>query len=150
MLTYISAKTEQLDDCLRLMFAETAEYLEKTLELMQMSRPQFARMFQSAGEIKIINYNDIPVGFYWIEIRNEILYIHGLILRREYQKMGIGRETIRHIENKYYQKIKLIELGVHQSDRHAISFYQKCGYEITRTLRHLDFQIMQKKITRDR
>jgi ribosomal protein S18 acetylase RimI-like enzyme len=146
MLTYVSAKAEQLKDCLRLMFSETAEYLEKTLELMQLTRPQFAQLFQSVGEVRIIEYNDIPVGFFWIEIRDEILHIHELILRKEYQRKGIGRETMQYIEENCCRKAKTIEFGVHRSNRHAIDLYQKCGYEITRTLRHLDFQIMQKKI----
>jgi hypothetical protein len=51
MLTYELVQVEQYEECLQLMRNEADDYLERTMELMQMTWEEFAHLFKTLGQV---------------------------------------------------------------------------------------------------
>jgi ribosomal protein S18 acetylase RimI-like enzyme len=145
-LTSRRASVDEYDGLFSLMYSEAAPYLEKTMELMQMTRRQFNQLFRTLGEVYSICWGGQSAGFYWIEQRGHILHIHGLIVRTEFQGQGIGSRILARLEEQYGDIVDAIEMGVHESNRRAIALYERTGYQIVKAIDHLGFIIMQKKM----
>lgn len=143
MLTYQPANPEQYEEFLQLMQKETAEYLDTTLVLMQMSLDQFKHLLSTIGNVYGIYQDDHLAGYYWIEERGDILHLHGLILKEGFRGKGIGSEVLRMLANKYDGQMTAIELGVHESNARARSLYERLGYRTVKHLTDLGFYIMQ-------
>jgi len=146
MLNLTPATPEQYDEFFQLMQDEAADYLEHTLNLMQMSSDQFKRLFQTVGKIYGIYQDGQLAGFYWIEERERTLHLHGLVLRQAFQRKGIGTEVLHRLEAEYRSRMDAIELGVHQSNEGAKSLYEKLGYRTVDYRSELGFIIMQKSL----
>jgi ribosomal protein S18 acetylase RimI-like enzyme len=125
---------------------ETDGYLGPTLELMQMTWPEFETLFHTVGQVYGIFEGGQPAGFYWIEEREPILHLHGLILRESFRGRGIGTEVLTQLEGLYRGKMDAIELGVHQSNVRARSLYERLGFETVKVLDDLGFYVMQKRL----
>lgn len=56
-------------------------------------------------------------------------YVHYLLVDREYQKLGIGKELIEMVKRHYmdYMKICLI------AEDDAVGFYERCGFWVCQT-----------------
>lgn len=147
MLTYEPAKKDQYAEFLHLMRNHAADYLEHTLQLMQMTWQQFDHLFRTVGQVYGIYEDEKLAGFYWIEERGRILHLHGLVLKGECQGKGIGTQVCEMLEVTYRSRMDAIELGVHQSNERAKALYEKLGYETVRTLDDLGFYLMQRHLS---
>jgi ribosomal protein S18 acetylase RimI-like enzyme len=143
MLTYQPASPEQYDEFLQLMQEETAEYIDTTLALMQMSLEQFKHLLRTRGNVYGIYQDNQLVGYYWIEERGDILHLHGLILKEGFRGKGIGTEVLQMLADRYAGQMAAIELGVHESNARARSLYERMGYRTVKHLVDLGFYIMQ-------
>lgn len=146
MLTFKPATSEQYDEFFQLMQKEAADYLQHTMELMQITPEQARYLFECVGQVYGIYQGDQWAGFYWIEERDEILHLHGLILREEFQGQGIGTQVLEMLERDYRSRVAAIELGVHQSNAKAKLLYERLGYQTIKYLPELGFYIMQKPL----
>jgi len=146
MLTYKPATNEQYDEFLQLMLREAADYLARTMELMQMTIEQAQHLFRTTGQVYAIYQEDALVGFYWIEERGNIVHLHGLVLAGEFHGKGIGTQTLTMLAAKYSGKMEAIELGVHESNAKARGLYERLGYQTVRHLDDLGFYIMQRPL----
>jgi N-alpha-acetyltransferase 40 len=96
------------------------------------------------GSIKIIKFNDDNIGYYHIEIENDILYIHNLQIAFSFQRKGIGRYVMQIIEEHARKnKIRRIDLKVF-SENSASLFYEKLGYKQAEKTK--SFTMMTKNI----
>ena len=145
MLTYRPAAPEQYDDFLQLLVAESRDYLDTTLHLMGADWDRFAQLFHTVGQVCSIYSEDGCAGFYWVEVRDAVLHLHGLILRPEFQGKGIGRQVLADLEAQYQGRVEAIELGAHRSNQRALALYQRAGFQTVKTLEELGFLILQKK-----
>jgi ribosomal protein S18 acetylase RimI-like enzyme len=143
MLTYAAPTAEQYDQSLKMMWDDGQEYWENTLRLMQMTWEQYAQIFRTLGEVQAIYQDDQLAGFYWTELREHTLHLHGLILKPEFRGQGIGTAVLNKLSQSSSGKVARIELGVYQGNTGAIRLYQRMGFTITRTLDDLHFYIMQ-------
>ncbi|MBE0682001.1 MAG: GNAT family N-acetyltransferase [Anaerolineales bacterium] len=146
MLTYKPATSEQYDEFFQLMLDEAADYLERTMELMQMNLEQGKQLFKTVGKVYGVYQNDGLAGFYWIEERDRILHLHGIVLRGDFQRKGIGTEVLTMLETEYRFHMESIELGVHQSNERVKMLYEKLGYRTVNYRAELGFYIMQKHL----
>lgn len=146
MLTYKPATSEQYDEFFQLMRDEAADYLEHTMNLMRMTLEHAKHLFKTVGKVYGIYQDNRLVGFYWIEERERILHLHGLVLRGDFQRKGIGTKVLNMLEAEYRSRMEAIELGVHQSNEGVKSLYEKLGYRTVRHLSELGFYIMQKPL----
>jgi len=146
MLTFEAAVTEQYEEFVRLMLDEAREYLEETQKLMQMSMEEFNQLFRTVGHVYAIYDDKQCAGFYWIEERERVLHLHALILKSQFQGRGIGTHVLKMLSSKYNDRIKCIELGVHESNERAIRMYERNGFSTVKRLDDLKFLIMQKPL----
>lgn len=147
MITYERAKVEQYEEFMQLMWSHAADYLESTMRLMEMTYQQFNHLFRKVGQVYGVYEDGQCVGFYWIEERENVLYLHGLVLKELFQGKGIGSQVLRMLETKYRGSMDSIELGVHKSNVKARAFYVRLGYETVKFLDDLGFYIMQKHLS---
>ena len=84
--------------------------------------------------------------FYWTELREDTLHLHGLILKPGFRGQGIGTTVLNRLSYDYRGEADRIELGVYQDNTGAIRLYERIGFEITRNLEDLHFYIMQKAL----
>ncbi len=143
MLSYQMANDDQVGDFLDLMHSELADYIERTLTLMEMNWEQFCQLARKTGQVFCIFMDEALAGYYWIEGRNRILHLHGIVIAREYQGQGIGSEVLRMLQRKYAGSMVAIELGVHESNLKARWLYERSGFRVVRCLDDLGYDILQ-------
>jgi ribosomal protein S18 acetylase RimI-like enzyme len=146
MLTYRLATPDQIDAFLQLIRSETAEYLQETLQGMHLTWDQFADLVRTVGEVHAILSDDALAGFYWIEKRDNVLHIHGLILNARFQGQGIGTEVLNMLRTAYAQEVDVIELGVHASNASAKRLYERLGYKTVREEDDVGFTVLQLRL----
>lgn len=79
--------------------------------------------------------NDI-VGFisgnrkWWDRIYGEIGEIHELVIRKDYQRKGIGRKLLEEELRYLEEKNRIIGLWVGEKNYRAIKFYERFGFEV--------------------
>lgn len=148
MPIYRLAASEQFHDFFQLMVAKSGDYLDSALSLMETDRARFAQLFRTVGQVYGIYQEDAWVGFYWVEVRDALLHLHGLILRPEFQGKGIGKQVLADLEAEYEDRVEAMELGVHRSNEHALALYERAGFRIVKVLEELSFLILQKPVAR--
>lgn len=148
MLAYLPAKIEQYETFLQLTQDQAADYLERTLELMEMTGEEFGDLFRTVGQVYGIYKDGQLAGYFWIEEREAILHLHGLILKENFQGQGIGTQVLRELEARYGDRMAAIELGVHESNHRAEQLYERSGYQTVKRIDELGFEIMQKQLQR--
>jgi ribosomal protein S18 acetylase RimI-like enzyme len=146
MITYGTPNADQYAQFLQLTWEDGQEYWENTLRLMQMTWEQFEHIFRTRGEVHAIYQEGKLAGFYWTELREDTLHLHGLILKPGFRGQGIGTTVLNRLSYDYRGEADRIELGVYQDNTGAIRLYERIGFEITRNLEDLHFYIMQKAL----
>ncbi len=146
MLNFQLATADQYDEFLQLMWEHMADYVQSLMAQMQMSWEEFVEIYRSLGEVNCIYWQDQSAGYYWIELREHELHLHGLILKDGFRGQGIGTAVLGSLAAKYSGQVDLIELGVHQSNVRAIAWYERLGFETVRVLDDLGFLLMQKQL----
>lgn len=145
-MTYEPAKGEEYDDFLRLTREHGAAYLERTLALMGMTWEAYGQLFRTVGEVYGVYEDRELAGFYWVEERESVLHLHGLILKEGFRGRGIGTRVLRDLEVRHGEGVAAIELGVHESNRRAKALYERRGYETVKRLDDVRFEVMQKAL----
>lgn len=149
MLTYQQATPEQIDEFLHLMRLDAADYLDHTMELMQMTWTQFAHLVKTVGHVFSIYRENRLVGFYWFEERDRIVHLHGLVIRGDYQGQGIGTDVLTRLACQYARTMDAIELGVHESNDRGRALYESLGYRVTKHLADLGFYVLQRPLSEE-
>ncbi len=144
--TYRPAAGNDFDVYLDMMYEHAADFLEPSLMLMGIDRDRFTELFRTVGSVYGIETDGRTAGFYWVEPRRETLHIHALIIKPDFQKRGLARETLGVIEAGCGKEIKRLELGVHRENDRALKVYESAGFRVTRELDEFDFSIMHKDL----
>lgn len=142
-LTCVPARDEQIDEFLELLRLDAEHYLIPTMEAMGWSWAEFAQRVRGVGRVFCVYQNEYKVGCYWIEERERILHLHGIVVVRAFQGQGIGSRIIRQLAEEYRGRMDAIELGVHQSNERAKALYERLGFNTVRFLPEVGFFIMQ-------
>ncbi len=150
MLTYNLATPEQREAFLPLLCAEMSDYLERTFQLMEMNWDQFVELYQSKGQVFAVFQDNMLAGYYWIEVREEILHLHGIVILPDFRGLGIGTQVLRKLTTDYASRVKAIELGVQDDNFRAKSLYEREGFQTIKLLPDLKFAIMQKPLSYER
>ncbi len=145
-LSFKPASIEELDELFILMRQETSEYLKDSLWQIGMSEAAFQAQFKAVGSIYLIIVDNQQAGFYWVEKRETILHLHGIILRREYQGRGLGYQVMKMLEYRHGEGVTAIELGVSRFNHQAHHLYEQLGYRVVDRLNGLEFDIMRKPL----
>ncbi len=140
------AKEDQYDRFVDLIETEAADYFEKSLMMMGMPVDTFKRLFRVAGWVYGVYDGRALAGFAWIELRGEVLHIHGLVLWKEFQGRGIGTHILGTLEKEFHGKAKAIEIGVYSSNDRASAFFERQGYRVDRAREDLGFHVLRKPL----
>lgn len=147
MIFYKPAKTEELDDLFTLIRDEAADYLSDTLEKIGLTEAGFRARFESVGQVFTVHIDENPAGFYWIEKRDDILHLHGIVICKRFQRQGYGRQVMEALEQRHGAGMAAIELGVYLHNEDARRFYERLGYQTVQRLEELQFDIMRRYFT---
>lgn len=52
-------------------------------------------------------------------------YVHYLLVRPEYQGMGIGKRLVEHVKERYADYLRIVVIAYDDE----VSFYENCGFE---------------------
>jgi ribosomal protein S18 acetylase RimI-like enzyme len=146
-LEFQAASEEQADQFLELLRHEAAGYLERTMELMQLSVEQMRHLIQTVGRVYAISIEGQLAGFYWIEEREKILHLHGIALLSGFQGQGIGTRVLNWLAEQFSGRVEAIELGVHESNSRAKALYERLGFRTIRVIRELKFSVLRKDLS---
>jgi len=139
MLTYKPATHEQYDIFWQFISRQATDYMQMTLE-------EARHLFGTVGQTYGVYQEDTLAGFYWIEERDNVLYLIGLVLANEFQGKGIGTQVLTMLATTYCGRVRTIELRVHKSNVRAQSLYERLGYQTVQYLDDLGFYIMQRSL----
>ena len=143
MLTFESAKAEQYAELMELMMRES-DYLRDALRLLEMTKDEFDHLFRTVGRVYCIYDDALLAGFYWVEECKNVLHLHGLVLKTQFQ--GIGTQVLAKLVSENHGKMKEMELGVHESNSRAIELYKRNGFKSVKTLADLKFRVMRRQL----
>ncbi len=146
MIRYERAKPKDYAKLMDMMNEHAADYLETTLRLMGIDEEEFLKLFANTGETFNILADDQFAGFYWIEKRDRILHIHGIVLDNAFQGQGIGKRVFKDLEDAYQKRADIMELGVHKTNEKAMQFYKQNGFSLHKELDELSFLILRKPL----
>ncbi len=149
MLISQPATSDQIEAFIHLLQSDAADYLERAMELRHMTWPQFTQIARTVGQVFSVYRHDERVGFYWIEERESILHLHGIVVERAYRQQGIGTEILRMLEQKYAGVMEAIELGVHKSNTRARALYARLGYGEVKYLPDVGFYILRRPLAQN-
>lgn len=142
-LTFQLAKDEQIDEFLELMRQEAADYVHPTLEKLGWSWEEFTQRARGVGWVYCVYRDEKKIGAYWIEERERVVHLHGIVIAPSYQGQGIGTQVLKHLINKYRGRMDAIELGVHASNVRAKALYERLGFRTVKVLPEVGFYILQ-------
>lgn len=146
MLTYERAKAEHFEELLCLIYDQKTTYLEPKLDLIQLTWEQFGKFFRTVGSVYRICQDHRLVGLCWVEEEGNLLFLQGLIIQRQFQRSGIGTQTLHFLENAYQDRVEAIELKVHESNPGAKVLYERCGYRTVHKAVNQGLYVMQKRL----
>ena len=147
MLVYeLVTRPGQFEQLLELVYHQKCAYLEPMLDLIQLTSEQFGQYFKTTGMAYRICESGELAGLCWVEQQGRSLFLHGLIIKDEYQGRGIGTQTLKFLESAYRRRVDCIELHVHISNPRAKALYERYGFETVQFLEDSGFYVMQKAI----
>jgi len=146
MITCEEARLDQYEEFMQLLRDEAREYLQGTMDLMQLTQEEFDHLFRTVGQVYSVYEDQELAGFYWTEERERVLHLHALILKPQFQGRGIGTQILTILTSAKKDVVNSIELGVHESNQRAIKMYERQGFKTVKQLGDLQFRIMQKPL----
>ncbi|MFN4189924.1 MAG: GNAT family N-acetyltransferase [Pseudothermotoga sp.] len=74
---------------------------------------QFKESFRTIGKVYVMYLQRQIAGFFWIEKRDDVLHIHALIIKEQFQGRGLGKQILHLIQDECSSGAQTLELGVH-------------------------------------
>lgn len=88
-----------------------------------------ASIVNKYNKVVIIELNDEYIGFVWFSYySNEIIWIDSIILTKNIQGKGYGKQIMEHLTAIFKVDFKFIDLGVQEENKRAQEFYKKLGF----------------------
>jgi len=134
------------DALLNLVYFQSTTCLKPKLDLVQLAAEQFGEYFRQTGQAYRIDKDGHLVGLCWVELKGSILFLHGLIVRPEFQGQGIGAWALTMLVQTYLDRVEAIELLVHSSNPRARSLYEREGYRVMSYQPASGFFLMRKEL----
>jgi ribosomal protein S18 acetylase RimI-like enzyme len=145
-LEYRSLTTEEQDEFLSLLREHMSSYVERTMELMQMTWPEFEGLVRRVGQLLAVCWAAQTAGYVWIEQRDRTLHVHGILLKPPFRSRGLGTRVFRDLATTYAGPVDVMELGVQYDNVRARALYERLGFRVVKDLVDLGFYVMQKPL----
>jgi len=142
-LTYREPSEQERDDLFEEVVAQLGSQAEEAEAYLGMTRDQFAEIYRTTGEVRVVLEGGCAVGSVWIEERGRQLHIHAIILKSEARGHGIGTRILQDLRSEFSPRVDEIELGVQDSNVDAIRFYKRVGFRKAAVATMPGFSILQ-------
>jgi len=146
MTDLVAATGKERREFLDLMRTEAGEVLEAAQKVLGISSQQFEGFVESVGRVCVIRHGDESAGFLWIEERDRVLHVHGIVVKQPFRGRGVATEALRLLEAQYSDSVGAVELGVHHANHEARALYEKLGYQTVHHVEDVGFDILRKAL----
>lgn len=110
------------DELLQVILDQLGEQSESALAFLGLTREQFAQVYRTTGEVRVVRDAGADVGYVLIEKRDRTLHLHALILRPSARGRGIGTRVLQALRAEFSSRVDEIELEVQEGNTQAIRF----------------------------
>ncbi len=146
MLGWKPATKEAREAFLTLLWAEAGELLEAVQRLMGLDPEALKGFVHTVGTVYVLLHGEAEVGYLWIEKRQRVLHVHGIVMKDGFRGQGLGTSVFRSLEESYAGSVDTIELGVHRTNGRAERWYRSLGFATFAELEDLGFTVLQKPL----
>jgi len=100
---------------------------------MEWKDEDLLRILLAPGTVnEVLELNGEVVGYFSAEARNGSMFLNSIQIRRGYQGIGLGRAMMARVQAlAREQGLPSMELWVQVTNRRAISFYERIGFQVT-------------------
>jgi ribosomal protein S18 acetylase RimI-like enzyme len=147
MLTLERAKTPaQYAELLELISLQQGACMRPLFDWVALVYEDFGAYFCKTGSAYRVCQDGRLAGMAWVERRDNLLFIHGLLVKPECQGQGIGKWMLERLEKRFRRQVRGIGLWVHISNPRARSLYERQGFRTVGYLAESGFFQMEKPI----
>lgn len=144
-----------VDAFIQLSWEEAGQYLEPALRSLNTDLDGFRQIARQTGSLYGVMTGDeaprsCPAGYCWLELRGEVLHLHGLAFYPEMRGLGLGGATLELLASQYCDRALAMELGVHDSNAGARRLYERHHFVLVKRKDELGFSILQRDLRPDR
>jgi len=125
---YREPTTEERAELLRMILDQLGGDSQGALAFLGLTPEEFAHIYRTTGEVRVVRDAGTDVGYLWIEERDRTLHVHAIILHRAARGQGIGTRVFRALMTEFSPRADAIELGVQDTNAAAIRFYERLGF----------------------
>ena len=144
MIHFAPADGKQRDEFFAMMLTQMGCEADGALGYLGLTREKFETLYRTVGEVRAVDDDGMHVGYVWIELRDDRLHIHGIILFPKKRGQGSGTRLIQALCREFEGRASAVELGVQVSNPAAIRFYERLGFEDVTEKTAPGFRILQR------
>jgi len=148
-MEYREATPDERDRLFRMILDQLAGQSEEAMAFLGMSIEQFAEVYRTTGEIRVVLVDGDDVGCLWLEKRERQLHVHAIILRPGARDRGIGTRVVHALRREFSSRVDEIELGVQDENVNAVRFYERSGFRRVPVDTAQGFSIMRLSLRDD-
>ena len=123
--------------------ADAATYLGSGLDLIGFTWEELAQAMGTVGWTAAATVDDRVVALLWLELRNEVLHVHAIVVVPEWRRLGIGPRVLRRLAEEHRGDARVVELGVHDSNGAARRMYDALGFEVVAVRPEAGFSVLR-------
>jgi ribosomal protein S18 acetylase RimI-like enzyme len=125
------AKNSDFEITYRIKCKSIKSYVEKIWDWDEVNQREIHRRKYIPSETKLIEYNNHTIGYVVLKETEAEIHLKNLLIEKEFQNKGIGKEVMEKIIEKADSDKKLVRLQVFKINSKAQKFYHNLGFEIT-------------------
>jgi len=146
MISYKEPTPDERTLYLEWMREHMAGTIEAVMVFLELTWEGFAGLFETVGEVRTILEDGVRAGFLWIELRERVLHVHGIILDPAARGKGIGTTVFGDLQDEYAGRVDAIELGVRVVNEGAIRFYERIGFQTHQSIEEIGFRVLRRPV----
>lgn len=140
-LNFRDAKKTDLEITYRIKRNSIKQYVEKIWSWNEFFQKKTHETNFVASNTKIIGRDQKEVGYLVLKETQSEIFIENLLIEREFQNLGIGKEIMEEIIERANSEKKLIRLQVFKINVRAQKFYKSLGFkEISEMENHIEMK----------
>lgn len=142
-MEYRKPTAEERDELLQMILDQLGGQSESALTFLGLTPAQFAQIYRTTGEVRVVRDAATDVGYVWIEERDRTLHVHAIILRPSARGRGIGTRVFQALVAEFSPRVDELELGVQDENAASVRFYERVGFRRIPTETAPGFSVMR-------
>lgn len=125
-----SATEDDYDFAFRVHRAAMRPYVERTFGWDEDFQARYFRLHFDPAKRDIIRYDDVDIGIFSVEVREESLFLAIIAILPRYQGLGIGTALLGQLQDRAKESGVRLTLQVLKVNP-ARKLYERLGFEVT-------------------